>query len=108
MAAPESGEEPMKLKITQAEALPSARLRITWSTGKQTEVDAGDYLQVSGYELLRDPIFFAGVQVEEWGHGVEWPIADIGIPADALYRSSKEPETCAAEFHDVTDSSSRI
>jgi hypothetical protein len=30
------------------------------------------------------------VQGEEWGHGIEWPAADIGIPADALYRLSKE------------------
>ena len=40
--------------------------------------------------LIRDSVFFASVQVEEWGHGVEWPIADIGIPADPLYRLSKE------------------
>jgi hypothetical protein len=43
-----------------------------------------------GYERLRDPKFFSHAQVEEWGHGVEWPTADIGIPADALYRLSKE------------------
>jgi hypothetical protein len=80
----------MKLKITQVEALLSTRLRITWENGKHTEVDAADYLQAPGYERLRDPAFFASVQVEEWGHGVEWPAADIGIPADALYRLSKE------------------
>jgi hypothetical protein len=45
MASPESGEEPMKLKITQVEALLSTRLRITWENGKHTEVDVGDYLQ---------------------------------------------------------------
>ena len=80
----------MKLRITQVEALPSSRLRITWANGKQTEVDASDYLQAPGYERLRDSKFFAHVQVEEWGHGVEWPAEDIGIPADALYRLSKE------------------
>jgi hypothetical protein len=90
MAPPESGEKPMKLKITQVKASPSTRLRITWANGKQTEVDASDYLQAPGYERLRDPKFFSHVQVEEWGHGVEWPAADIGIPADALYRLSKE------------------
>jgi len=80
----------MKLKITQVEVLLATRLRITWENGKHTEVDAGDYLQAPGYERLRDPAFFASVRVEEWGHGVEWPGADIGIPADALYRLSKE------------------
>ena len=80
----------MKLKITQVEALLSTRLRITWENGKHTEVDAADYLQAPGYERLCDPVFFASVRVEEWGHGVEWPTEDIGIPADALYRLSKE------------------
>jgi hypothetical protein len=80
----------MKLKITQVEALSSARLRIMWANGKQTEVDASDYLQAPGYERLNEPAFFADAQVEEWGHGIEWPAADIGIPADALYRLSKE------------------
>ena len=80
----------MKLKITHVEALPSNRLRIMWANGKQTSVDASDYLQAPGYERLRDPAFFATVLVEEWGHGVEWPAADLGIPADALYRLSKE------------------
>jgi hypothetical protein len=90
MAPSESGEETMKLKITQVEALLSTRLRITWENGKHTEVDASDYLEAPGYEGLRDPAFFANVRVEEWGHGVEWAAADIGIPADALYRLSKE------------------
>ena len=80
----------MKLKITRVEAMPPARLRVTWESGKQSEVDVGEYLQAPGHERLRDGAFFAAVQVEEWGHGVEWPAADIGIPAQALYRLSKE------------------
>ena len=56
----------------------------------QTEVDVTDYLNAPGHERLRNPRFFARVEVEEWGHGVEWPKADIGIPAEALYRLSKE------------------
>jgi hypothetical protein len=92
----------MKLKITQVEASPPAKLRITWESGKQNKVDVGEYLQAPGHEQLRDPAFFAGVQVEEWGHGVEWPAADIGIPAQALYRLSKEQSGDAfptAEFN---------
>jgi hypothetical protein len=80
----------MKLKITQVEALVPSRLRITWANGKHTEVNVNEYFQVPGHERLRDGAFFAGVQVEEWGNGVEWPMADIGIPADALYRLAKE------------------
>jgi len=90
VASPESGEESLKLKITHVEVLLSTELRVTWANGKQSQVDVGEYLQAPGYERLRDPAFFAGVKVKEWGHGVEWPAADLGIPADALYRLSKE------------------
>ena len=67
-----------------------ARLRVEWESGRQSEVEVGEYLKSPGYERLRDPALFARAQVEEWGHGVEWPDVDIGIPADALYRLSKE------------------
>ncbi len=80
----------MKLEITRVDAVPPAGLRVTWESGKQSEVDVREYLQAPGHERLRNSGFFATVQVEEWGHGVEWPAADIGIPAQALYRLSKE------------------
>lgn len=80
----------MKLKISRVEALPPARLRIKWANRNQSEVDIGEYLKSPGHARLRDPAFFARAQVEEWGHGVEWPGADIGIPADALHRLSRE------------------
>lgn len=80
----------MKLKIARVEALPPARLRLEWADGNRCDVDVGEYLKSPGHERLRDPEFFARVQVEEWGHGVEWPEADIGIPAEALIRISRE------------------
>ena len=80
----------MKLKIARVEAIPPARLRLEWANGNQSEVRVGQYLKSPGHERLRDAKLFARAQVEEWGHGVEWPDADIGIPADALYRLSKE------------------
>ncbi|MGH8318277.1 MAG: DUF2442 domain-containing protein [Steroidobacteraceae bacterium] len=92
----------MKLKITRVEVMPPTRLRVTWDSGKQSEVDVGEYVQAPGHERLRDPVFFADVQMEEWGHGVEWSAADIGIPAQALYRLSKEQSGDAfptAEFN---------
>jgi Protein of unknown function (DUF2442) len=89
MAQTESGEA-VKLKIARVDALPPARVRVGWANGAQSEVDVADYLKSPGYERLRDPAFFARAQVEEWGHGIEWPAADIGIPAGALYRLSKE------------------
>lgn len=80
----------MKLKILRVEALPGARLRIEWASGDWSDVDVSEYLRAPGHGQLRDPTFFARAQVEEWGHGVEWPDTDTGIPADALYRLSKE------------------
>lgn len=80
----------MKLKISRVEAIPPARLRLEWASGSRSEVDVSQYLKSPGHDRLRDAGFFARVQVEEWGHGVEWPQADIGIPAEALYRLSKE------------------
>ena len=80
----------MKLKISRVEALSPTRLRVEWANGDHSEVDVGEYLKSPGHERLRDPAYFARAKVEEWGHGVEWPEADIGIPAEALYRLSKE------------------
>lgn len=80
----------MKLKIAHVEALPPARLRLEWAGGDRSDVDVGEYLKSPGHERLRDPAFFARAQVEEWGHGVEWPEADIGIPAEALHRLGRE------------------
>jgi hypothetical protein len=80
----------MKFKISRVKALPPSRLRLQWASGTESDVDVNEYLKSPGHERLRDPAFFARAEVEEWGHGVEWPEADIGIPGDALYRLSKE------------------
>lgn len=86
----ESREAAVKLKIFGVEPSPPATLRIEWASGKSDSVDVREYLRAPGHERLRDPAFFSRARVEEWGHGIEWPVADIGIPADALYRLAKE------------------
>jgi len=65
-------------------------LIIFWRNGKKTKVDISEYLDSPGYERLKDPMFFTGAVVEEWGHGVEWAEGEIGIDADTLYRLGKE------------------
>jgi hypothetical protein len=77
-------------KINSVAAEAPALLTIVWSTGKQTKVDISEYLKSPGYERLNNPTLFAGVEVEDWGHGVEWADGDIGIDADSLYRLGKE------------------
>jgi hypothetical protein len=77
-------------KIASVTADAPSSLIITWQTGKRTKVDIFEYLDSPGYERLMDPIFYANVVVEEWGHGVEWANGEIGIDADSLYRLGKE------------------
>jgi hypothetical protein len=90
MEEAEPGKAAVKLKISGVEALPPASLRIQWANGNCSIAEVSEYLSAPGHEPLREPALFARVQVEEWGHGIEWPDADIGIPADALYRLAKE------------------
>jgi len=75
------------LKITHVEALPHYRLRLLLSNNKVITPCIAEYLNAPGYETLRNT--FDQVQVEEWGHSVEWP-GDVGIPLTALYRMDKE------------------
>lgn len=67
-----------------------SQVTVLWRSGKRTRIDISNYLDSPGYEKLRDPLFFAGAAVEEWGHGIEWADGEIGIDADALYRLGKE------------------
>jgi hypothetical protein len=64
-------------------------LRARLSTGREIEVNVGQYLKAPGYERLGKPAFFARAGIAEWGHGVSWP-GDIAIPVEALYRLAKE------------------
>jgi len=75
------------LKITHVIPLPEYRLQVSLNNRKTIEPDIAEYLDAPGYEPLRE--VFAQVQVDEWGHGVEWP-GDIGIPLSALYRLARE------------------
>jgi len=75
------------LKITHVAPLPEYRLRVSLNNRNTIEPSIAEYLDAPGYETLRDQ--FDQVQVDEWGHGVEWP-GDIGIPVSALYRLAKE------------------
>ena len=67
-----------------------SQLTVLWRSGKRATVDVSEYLDSPGYEKLKDPLFFAAVAVEEWGHGIEWADGEMGIDADALYRLGKE------------------
>jgi len=75
------------LTIKQVEPLDGFRLRVRLSNGKVIEPCLADYIGTAGYEGLQET--FERVQVDEWGHAVEWP-DDVGIGLEALYRLAKE------------------
>lgn len=82
-------------RIEDVKALPDMRLRITWSTGECFAVDLAEPItRLNALAPLRDPTFFARVQVGEWGHSVLWN-DEIDLGADRLYERCKEQ---AGEF----------
>ena len=80
----------MNPTVTQVTAIPPSSLQVVLSNGRTIRLDVAEYLTSPGYELLGDPEVFAGVAIEEWGHGIEWPIIDQGIPVETLVRLGRE------------------
>jgi hypothetical protein len=78
------------LKVVHVEPLAPSGVIIGLSNGKQFSVDLGSYLAAPGYERLHDLDLFKSVQVEEWGHGIEWQAIDMGIDVDSLNRLARE------------------
>ncbi|MBI2354955.1 MAG: DUF2442 domain-containing protein [Deltaproteobacteria bacterium] len=78
------------MKVNNVEAIQPATLKVELSTGKTLVVDVSSYITSPGYERIAEPSLFTKVQVEEWGHGVEWREIDMGIDVDTLYRLSRE------------------
>jgi hypothetical protein len=66
------------------------RLHISWSTGECFVVDLSEpIMRLKALAPLRDPTFFAGVQIGEWGHSLVWN-DEIDLGADRLYERCKE------------------
>ncbi len=71
--------------ITDVKVIGKMRLGISWNTGEVLAVDLTETVkQVKAFELLANSAFFSKVQVEEWGHGLDWPDG-LDIGADRLY-----------------------
>ena len=67
------------------EVVDAASLRITWSTGERLDVDLSEPIKnLKALAPLRDPAFFAHVEVGEWGHSLVWS-DQIDLGADRLY-----------------------
>lgn len=80
------------MKVINVEIILPSTIKIELSTGKTLTVDVVSYFTSPVYERIADPARFSQVQIEEWGHGVEWSEIDMGIDVDTLYRLSREQE----------------
>jgi hypothetical protein len=74
--------------IDSARVIAAQTIEIIWSTGETLCVDLSNYL-AAPYDGLRDAECFAAMQVDEWGHGLNW--ADgLDMGADRLYELCRE------------------
>jgi hypothetical protein len=76
-------------KLQAVEVLVPYRLRTTWSTGEELEVDVESVLRsIPALGNLLDPRVFRKAHLADWGHGIEWFDAELG--ADNVYAWGKE------------------
>ena len=47
-------------------------IEIDWSTGETLGVDLSE-LTAPPFDALRNDEFFAKMQLDDWGHGLDWP-----------------------------------
>jgi hypothetical protein len=78
------------LTVLAAKAVPPATLEVALSDGRTLTLDAAALLASPGYECLAEPGRFADVSVADWGHGIEWPAIDQGLPVETLVRLARE------------------
>jgi hypothetical protein len=71
--------------ITAVKVIDKMKLEISWNTGEVLAADLTETVnQVKAFELLGNSAFFSKVQIEEWGHGLDWP-EGLDMGADRLY-----------------------
>lgn len=76
--------------IQAAEVIEPSVLELHWSTGETLRVSLADLpARNAAFAPLADPDFFARMERDEWGHGVDWP-GGLGLGADRLYELSRE------------------
>ena len=76
-------------KLESVEALKPYCLRTTWSTGETLDVDVGSVLRkTKALKKILEPSVFAKAHLAEWGHGIEWFDAEMGV--DNVYAWGKE------------------
>lgn len=74
--------------IKDARIVGPLTVEIDWSTGETLRVDLSA-LTVPPFDALRDPVFFARMRRDDWGHGLDWPDG-LDMGADRLYELGRE------------------
>ena len=74
-------------KITQVKVLDNYRLEVLFNDGVKGIVSLSDRLFGPVFEPLKDPVFFAKVQIDEFG-AIAWPNG-ADLAPDALYERLK-------------------
>ena len=65
-------------------------VELVWSTGESLNVNLSDLpRRNAAFAKLADPVFFAKMGRDEWGHGIGWPDG-LDLGADRLYELSRE------------------
>ena len=77
------------LTLRAARIVGPLALELDWSTGETLRLDLSAWLRPP-FDALRDPAFFAQMQVDDWGgHGLNWP-GGLDLGADNLYALARE------------------
>ena len=72
-------------RVTNIEALPDYRIRVTFSDATAGVIDLSDTIGAGVFEALKDPSEFAKAFVDPVTHTVAWR-GGIDLCPDALYR----------------------
>jgi hypothetical protein len=65
------------LRVIAAEAVVPGVLKLSWNDGYEGVADLRGFISKGGiYSKLRDPGYFATVQVAEFGHSIFWGSED--------------------------------
>ena len=96
--------------IQAARVIESGLIELVWSTGETLNVNLADLpKRNAAFAKLADPIFFAKLERDDWGHGIGWP-GGLDLGADRLYELSREQAglSTASEFGNENSEDARM
>lgn len=85
--------------ISEARIVGAMEIEIDWSTGETLRANLAK-CTAPPFDVLRDPVFFARMTKDDWGHGLDWP-GGLDLGADMLYELCRQQAglPTASEFN---------